>query len=64
MKFARNGIKNNNLNDLYPENDKIHKVKTRPVENTKCNMQIQGCLYRFFHGGDPSWGQGSNGGGD
>ena len=29
------GIKNNNLNDLSPENDKIHKMKTRTVENYK-----------------------------
>ena len=31
--------KNNNLNDLFPENDKIHKMKTRAVE--KYTMQIQ-----------------------
>ena len=24
--------KNNNLNDLFPENDKIHRNKTRAVE--------------------------------
>ena len=27
--------KNNNLNDLIPENDKIHKMKTRAVEKYK-----------------------------
>ena len=27
--------KNNNLNDLFPENDKIHKMKTRAVEKYK-----------------------------
>ena len=25
----------NNLNDLFPENDKIHKMKTRAVEKYK-----------------------------
>ena len=36
LKFAKkNGIKNNNLNDLFPENDKIHKMKTRAVEKYK-----------------------------
>ena len=34
-KFAKNGIKHNNLNDLFPENDKIHKMKTREVEKYK-----------------------------
>ena len=34
LKFAKNGIKNNN-NDLFPENDKTHKMKTRVVENYK-----------------------------
>ena len=33
--------KNNNLNDLFPKNDKIHRMKTRAVENTKYNLQIQ-----------------------
>ena len=32
LKFEKNGMKNNNLNDLFPENDKIHKMKTRAVE--------------------------------
>ena len=36
LKFAKNGIKNNN-NDLFPENDKTHKMKTRAVE--KCKVQ-------------------------
>ena len=35
LKFAKNGIKNNNLNDLFPENDKTHKMKTRAVEKYK-----------------------------
>ena len=35
LKFAKNGIKNNNLNDLFPENDKIHQMKTRTVEKYK-----------------------------
>ena len=35
LKFAKNGIKHNNLNDLFPENDKIHKMKTRAVEKYK-----------------------------
>ena len=26
---------NNNLNDLFPEKDKIHKMKTRAVEKYK-----------------------------
>ena len=32
LKFAKIGIKNNNLNDLFPENDKTHRMKTRAVE--------------------------------
>ena len=32
LKFAKNGIKNNNLSDLFLENDKIHKMKTRAVQ--------------------------------
>ena len=41
LKFAKNGIKHNNLNDLFPENDKTHKMKTRAFKNSKYNMQIQ-----------------------
>ena len=26
-----NGMKINNLNGIFPENDKIHKIKTRAV---------------------------------
>ena len=27
LKFGKNGIKNINLDDLFPENDKIHRMK-------------------------------------
>ena len=33
--FSKIGIKNKNCNNLFPENDKIHKMKTRAVENYK-----------------------------
>ena len=35
MKFAKKGIKNNNLSDLFPENEKTHRMKTRTVEKHK-----------------------------
>ena len=35
LKFAKNGIKNNNLNDLFSENDKTHRMKTRAVKKYK-----------------------------
>ena len=31
----KKGIKHTNLNDLFPENDKIHKMKTRAVKKYK-----------------------------
>ena len=31
-KFAKAGIKNNKLNDLFPENEKKHKMETRDEE--------------------------------
>ena len=37
LKFAKNGIKNNNFNDLFPENDKTHKMEIKAVE--KCKVQ-------------------------
>ena len=33
--MCKNGIENNNLNDLFSENDKTHKIKTRAVEKYK-----------------------------
>ena len=35
LKFSKNGIKNNNLNDLFLEKDRINKMKTRAVEKYK-----------------------------
>ena len=32
MKFAQSGIKNGNLKDLFPLNDKQHKMQTRNNE--------------------------------
>ena len=36
IKFAKNGIKNNTLNDLFQVNDKKHKMETR--ENNNYNV--------------------------
>ena len=35
MIYAKSGIKTKDINDLCPENDKIYKIKTRPVEKYK-----------------------------
>ena len=35
LKFAKGGIKNNTLQDLFPTNDKAHKMKTRETTNIK-----------------------------
>ena len=40
LKFAKNGIKNNSLNEPFPENEKIHKMKTRAVEKYKVQHAI------------------------
>ena len=40
LKFSKNGIKHNNLNDLFPENDKTHKMKTRAVEKYKVQQDL------------------------
>ena len=32
LKFAQSGIKHDKLNDLFPLNDKIHKMQTRKDE--------------------------------
>ena len=38
LKFAKSGIKNGKLNDLFPINNKIHKMKTR--EDDKYQVQF------------------------
>ena len=38
LKFAKCGIKNGKLNDLFPINNKIHKMKTR--EDDKYQVQF------------------------
>ena len=38
LKFAKSGIKNGKLNDLFPVNEKTHKMKTR--EDKKCKVQF------------------------
>ena len=35
LKNAKNGIKNNNLNEFFPKKDKTHKMKTGAVEKYK-----------------------------
>ena len=35
IKFAKDGIKNGTLNDLFQINDKKHKMKTRENNNYK-----------------------------
>ena len=35
MIYAKSGIKTKDINDLCPENDKIHKIRTRAVEKYK-----------------------------
>ena len=36
--FARNGIKQDKLDDLFPTNDKEHKMRTRNVKECKVNF--------------------------
>ena len=38
IKFAKIGIKNNNLNDLFPQNKKEHKMQTRDLKKYKVNF--------------------------
>ena len=38
LKFAKNGIKNNTLSDLFPINEKVHEMKTR--ENNKYKVKF------------------------
>ena len=38
LKFAKNGIKNNTLNDLFPKNEKQHKMETRETPKYKVNF--------------------------
>ena len=35
LKFAKSGIKNGKLNDLFPVNEKTHKMKTKDDEKYK-----------------------------
>ena len=35
LKFAKSGIENGKLNDLFPVNEKTHKMKTREDEKYK-----------------------------
>ena len=38
LRFAKNGIKNQTLNDLFPINEKIHKMNKRTNEKYKVNF--------------------------
>ena len=38
LKFAKNGIKNKTLNDLFPMNEKMHPMKTRENNKFKVNF--------------------------
>ena len=38
LRFARNGIKQNKLNDLFPTNYKEHNMKTRIVKKYKVDF--------------------------
>ena len=38
LRFAKNGIKNQTLNDLFPINEKIHKMKKRTNEKYEVNF--------------------------
>ena len=38
LKFAKNGIKNKTLNDLFPINEKMHQMKTRENNKFKVNF--------------------------
>ena len=38
IRFARNGIKQNKLNDLFPTNYKVHNMKTRNVKKYKVDF--------------------------
>ena len=42
LKFAKSGIKNNNLRDLLPEQNKLEKPKTRNQERYKVNFANTG----------------------
>ena len=44
LKFAKSGIKNNTLQDLFPTNDKAHKMKTRNNNKYKVNFANTGRL--------------------
>ena len=35
LKFAKSGIKNNTLNDLFPVSEKMHAMKTRESNKYK-----------------------------
>ena len=38
LKFAKSGIKNNTLQDLFPINDKVHQMNTRTNNKYKVNF--------------------------
>ena len=38
LKFAQAGIKNDKLNDLFPTNERKHKMKTRKEEKYEVNF--------------------------
>ena len=44
LKFAKSGIKNDKLNDLFPVNDKTHNMKTRDNEKYKVQFANTGRL--------------------
>ena len=40
LKFAKNGIKNKKMDDLFPENQKYHCMETRENEKFKVTFAI------------------------
>ena len=38
LKFAKSGIKNNTMNDLFQTNEKVHNMKTRNINTYKVNF--------------------------
>ena len=44
LKFAKSGIKNNTLQDLFPINDKVHQMNTRTNNKYKVNFANTGRL--------------------
>ena len=47
LKFAKSGIKNGKLNDLFPINNKIHKMKTREDDKYQVQFENTGRLKQY-----------------